>query len=272
MPTITVPLDHLHPGPKNPRHEVGDVTELVEAIRANHWVSPLLVRPLPHRGEGHYEILAGERRWTAARFVPETEVECQLTELPPGRTPAGHAVIIGMIENVHRRDLNVIEKAKGFGQLRDEEHMTEQEIAKATGFHITTVSRALMLLEFSDQDQERIRKKEIRVQDAIDIVKKHRAKDRKTKGHKQPQPGWQPDHFTEFHLLSRSATKICNEREHNDRRRRGGACDACWEAAIRLDQTKILTAAMKDAGVDVAEVTAIAAGTHLTRSMNGTTL
>jgi ParB/RepB/Spo0J family partition protein len=246
---VELPLDRLHPDPKNPRLEVGDVTELAASIREVGLLVPILVSPSYRYGIGHYEIEAGERRWTACRAVGLETAPCRVRDAAVNETGEPR-LVNAIIENVHRLDLNAMEKAQALGRLRDEYKHSQTEIAKLTGIDAGTVSRYLSLLELTPGSQDRVRSGKVTVGEAIDAVRKQRSRDRKKKGFKPVSVGWEPLWFARTHPLANKARTMCDARAHNNRRRLDGvACGQCFETVIRNDQDIVRSAATEALGV-----------------------
>lgn len=112
--------------------------ELADSIKQRGVIQPLLVRPLP---TGRYELIAGERRWRAAR-------EAGLTAIPAiVRQAQDEEVLeIALIENLQREDLNPIEEARAYDQLVTQFHLTQEQVAEKVGRNRATVANALRLL------------------------------------------------------------------------------------------------------------------------------
>ncbi len=117
----------LRPGKYQPRTRMDEASlaQLADSIRARGVIQPIVVRPV---GEGQYEILAGERRWRAARLAGLDRVPAVVREVPDEA-----ALGIGLIENIQREDLNPIEEANGLKRLIDEFKLTHDEVAQAIG-------------------------------------------------------------------------------------------------------------------------------------------
>jgi ParB family chromosome partitioning protein len=245
-----IPLDRIKANPENPREEVGDVTELAASIRELGLLQSLLVRPI---GNDLYMLEAGERRWTAMRLgTTMTEAPCRIL-LPLEDMPEGqHSLLVGLVENTHREDLNPIERARGYQKLRDEYGMSVTDIAKAQGMTDATIGHYLTLMELSHKSQLEVIRGHVTVARAVKAVREHRAKQRKGAGQRPMGPIWEPDHFIASHALARKAASMCDARGHNNRRRLGkkyqyrGACGACWETVIRQDQDKVTQARLAD--------------------------
>lgn len=253
--------DRLHPNPDNPRLEAGDVTELARSIKELGQLQPLLVRLAPElcrvdSGNGniiddHYYIEAGERRWLAMKYLG-MDIECRIREPEENESPRRRNIVVGLVENVWRKELDPIEKAKAFGRLRNEEEMTQEEIGKATGFHPTSVNRYLALLELAPKTQEAVREGKLSAEDALRLVRQHRAQERKRGGKQSLNVEWEPDYLTPRHPLARTARTLCAARGHTKRRLIGRvACGQCWETAIRQDEATVQRANFEGNGRNV---------------------
>jgi len=246
---IFIPISRIHPDLNQPRVEAGDVTELAASILENSLLQAILVRPHPSKGEGHYLIEGGERRWTACRLLGMTEMPARV-RIQTEEDDAAQPLVNALVENLHRKDLNAVERAQAYGRLRDEYGLSAREIARRVGLTDTTVGQDLMLLELDDRSLERVRKKEVSVSEARDAIKKTRRIMRKKKGQQPQAPTWEPDQFTRHHHLARKAETMCEARGHTLRRRYGkdkgfaGACGACWETVIRQDEALATRAAL----------------------------
>jgi ParB family transcriptional regulator, chromosome partitioning protein len=251
---VLIDIDKIRPNPDNPRDEAGDISELVQSIREHGILQSLLLREDLNR-RSHYVIEAGFRRWTAARIAGIRQVPARIWSVSArdisANTAAEHALIIGLVENLHREDLNAIERARAYGKLRSR-GMTQTQIAKATGTTVSTVSRFLALLELSRASQDRVRDGRVGVEEALAAVKRTRARERTKQGHKPIDIGWDPPHFTRHHSLARKAATMCEARGHNNRRRihDSNACEQCWETVIRQDEAVVQRAELKSAGID----------------------
>ncbi|HEX9756242.1 MAG TPA: ParB/RepB/Spo0J family partition protein [Nitrospiria bacterium] len=137
--TVQVSVNRIHPNPYQPRKafDEKDLSELTDSVKEKGVIQPLLVRK---EGE-HFELIAGERRWRAAKlagleFVPVMVREASGTEL----------LELALVENIQRRDLNPIEAAKAFRQLVEEFGLTQEEIARRVGKDRSTITNTLRLL------------------------------------------------------------------------------------------------------------------------------
>ena len=147
----TLPIDQLQPGRYQPRKRMDpeSLAELAGSIKAQGLMQPILVRPLE---AGRYEIVAGERRWRAARMAGLTSVPALVREVPDRS-----ALAMALIENLQREDLNPLEEAAGVKRLIEEFGMTHVEAAEALGRSRVAVTNALRLLDLAPPVQELVR-------------------------------------------------------------------------------------------------------------------
>jgi ParB family chromosome partitioning protein len=133
----------LRPGRYQPRTRMDEASlaQLADSVRARGVIQPIVVRPVDG---GHYEILAGERRWRAARMAGLERIPAVVREVPDEA-----ALGIGLIENIQREDLNPIEEASGLKRLIEEFKLTHDEVAKAIGRSRAGVTNLLRLLELA---------------------------------------------------------------------------------------------------------------------------
>jgi len=133
-----VALDKLDPNPEQPRVDFGDLTELTASIAEKGVLEPLLVKP--SRSTGRWMIIAGERRYRAARAAGLTEVPCVEMDID-----AGSVAEIALIENMQRKDLTVWEEADGLLALCERFGYTHEEVARKVGKSRSTVTEALSI-------------------------------------------------------------------------------------------------------------------------------
>ncbi len=140
----TLALNELQPGKYQPRRDMSQVAleELATSIRQQGIIQPIVVRALE---SGGYEILAGERRWRAARIAGLSQIPCLIKDVADRE-----AMAIGLIENIQREDLNVIEESRALSRLIDEFGFTHQSVAEAVGKSRSTVSNLLRLAQLND--------------------------------------------------------------------------------------------------------------------------
>lgn len=133
-----ISIDKIDPNPEQPRVEFGDLTELTASIKEKGVLEPLLVRP--GRASGRWMIIAGERRWRAAREAGLTELPCVEMEVDEGTVAE-----IALIENMQRKDLTVWEEADGLLALCERFGYTHEEVARKVGKSRSTVTEALSI-------------------------------------------------------------------------------------------------------------------------------
>jgi len=145
---LTAPVESLQPGRYQPRTRMDEVSlnELAESIRRQGLMQPILVRGV---GPERYEIIAGERRWRAARIAGLAEVPVVVRDVPDQA-----ALAMALIENIQRENLNPLEEATGIQRLIDEFKLTHQEAADAVGRSRTGTTNLLRLLNLQKPVQE----------------------------------------------------------------------------------------------------------------------
>ncbi len=146
----TLKLDALQAGKYQPRTRMdeGALGELADSIRAQGVMQPILVRPLEGKGAGKYEIIAGERRFRAARLAGLDEVPVLVREVADE-----NAAVMALIENIQREDLNPLEEAHGVRRLLDEFGLTHEQAAQAIGRSRPATSNLLRLLNLAEPVQ-----------------------------------------------------------------------------------------------------------------------
>jgi len=142
---IKLPIATLIPGKYQPRREMSDagLEELSLSIQSQGIIQPIVVRLV---AEDQYEIIAGERRWRAAKLAQLDLVPCLVKNVPDES-----AVAIALIENIQREDLNAMEEAIALERLLTEFDLTHQEVAIAVGKSRTTVSNLLRLNNLNEE-------------------------------------------------------------------------------------------------------------------------
>ena len=146
-PTNVMPLSQLTPGKFQPRKNFNQdsLKELAESIKAQGIIQPILVR---RTSNNQYEIIAGERRWQAAKIAKLDEVPVVVKDISDST-----ALAMALIENIQREDLNVIEEARGIKRLIDEFNITHEAAAEAVGKSRAAVSNTLRLLSLCEHAQ-----------------------------------------------------------------------------------------------------------------------
>ena len=138
-----LPIARIEPNPSQPRRVFDEdaLQALADSIRENGVIQPIAVRSL-RPGDERYQIVAGERRWRAARLAGLTEVPVVILELDDA-----HAAQAALVENLQREDLNPLEEAQAYAELGQRFSMTQQQIAQRVGKSRSAVANALRLLE-----------------------------------------------------------------------------------------------------------------------------
>jgi len=140
---VQLPVTSLRPGKYQPRTRMdeGSLAELAASIKARGVIQPIVARAV---GSSQYEILAGERRWRAARMAGLESVPAVVREVPDEA-----ALGIGLIENIQREDLNPLEEANGLKRLIEEFRLTHEQVAGAIGRSRVGVTNLLRLLDLA---------------------------------------------------------------------------------------------------------------------------
>jgi len=141
-----LPLFQILPNPDQPRTvmEESSIGELAASVAKVGVLQPILVRP---HGEG-YQIIAGERRWRAAKAAGLEQIPVRIVV-----SSAAESLELALIENLQRQDLNPIEEAMGYRKLLSEHQMTQAELADKVSKSRSTITNALRLLDLSDDIQ-----------------------------------------------------------------------------------------------------------------------
>ena len=141
----TLPLQKIEPNPLQPRRTFAqdELDALAESIRIHGVIQPLTVRLLPN---GYYQIIAGERRWRAARLAGLSQVPVVVIEADDRK-----AMELALIENLQRADLNPIEEAEGYQQLISQYGLTQEQAAERVGRSRPAVANALRLLSLGPE-------------------------------------------------------------------------------------------------------------------------
>ena len=143
----TVDTAQIRPGRYQPRTRMDQeaLAELASSIRAQGLLQPVVVRPV----DGGYELIAGERRWRAAQLAGLKQVPAIVREVPDES-----AMVMALIENIQREDLNPMEEAAGVQRLIDEFRMTHEQAADAVGRSRSATTNLLRLLKLAKPVQE----------------------------------------------------------------------------------------------------------------------
>ena len=144
---LTVNINEIEPNKKQPRKDFPDLESLAESIKSVGLISPIVVR---RNGPG-YTIVAGERRWRAAKIAGLSEVPVVIVDVDDKKSAE-----MTLVENVQRHDLNPIELANGYKDMMEAFDMTQEDVADLTGKDRSTVSNLLRILELPQNVQDLI--------------------------------------------------------------------------------------------------------------------
>jgi len=146
-----LPIYKVEPNPDQPRHDFDEeqLQALADSIEEHGIIQPLTVREL---GSGYYQIIAGERRWRAARLANLQEVPAVVIEADDKK-----AMELALIENLQRQDLNPVEEALGYRSLMEDYGLTQEDAAKRVGKSRPSVANALRLLGLCTEVLEKVR-------------------------------------------------------------------------------------------------------------------
>ena len=148
----TLPIGKVEPRRDQPRAVFDEqaLQELADSIAQYGLIQPITVRKLD---SGYYQIIAGERRWRAARLAGLSEVPVRVLEADDRRTAE-----LALVENLHREDLNPIEEARGFRALMTEYGLTQEDAARSVGKSRPAVANAMRLLSLTPEVLELVEK------------------------------------------------------------------------------------------------------------------
>ena len=144
---LHIPIGDIQINPLQPRRvfQPERLAELAQSIRSNGIIQPLVVRKV----EGHYQLVAGERRWRAAKLAGVEQVPVVVREIPDDRL-----LEITLIENIQREDLNAIETAAAFARMSTELNLSAEQIGLRTGKDRSTVVNLIRLLQLPQDLQQ----------------------------------------------------------------------------------------------------------------------
>lgn len=143
--SVSLPISQVEPGLNQPRKRFDEeaLADLAESIRVHGIIQPLTVRRL---ASGYYQIIAGERRWRAAKAAGLQEVPAVIIEADDRKV-----MELGLIENLQREDLNPAEEARGYRTLMEEYGLTQEQVARQMGKSRPAVTNTLRLLALPDE-------------------------------------------------------------------------------------------------------------------------
>lgn len=154
--TITeIPLSSIVPNPDQPRRDIGrdSIEELAASIREHGVLQPVIVQPLP---DGRYQLVAGERRWRAARVAGLSTVHAIVRQVSEEER-----LELALVENVQREDINAVDEAIAYRALMERFGMTQEEVARKVGKSRTAVANTLRLLTLEEEILDGLRQGKI---------------------------------------------------------------------------------------------------------------
>lgn len=151
---VEIPLDDIEPNPMQPRRMMDDTSleELTLSIEAHGVLQPILVRS----AASGYQVVAGERRWRAARRAGLRTVPCLVQTADDGQ-----ALELAMIENLQRDDLNAIDAARGYKMMVTDFGLTQEDVARKIGKSRSAIANTMRILDLPEAVQEAIRTGEL---------------------------------------------------------------------------------------------------------------
>ncbi len=231
MSIAPVPIDRLHPDPRNVREELDGIPALADSLKAVGLLQPLVVRPRPGGG---FTIVDGHRRYAAALVAGMPALPCLMSK--SGRIGDGAEVVVMLAAAMHQA-LKPLEAARAFQRL-ERTGLTPSEIAERTGYSARLVRDRLALLSLPAAAQRMVEEGELKTTDATALA---RQVVRNRTGSTTKKAASRPEHFNAAHPLYVTVRHACKHRV--ERRVIGGAgCGQCWEEAIRGDEAAQLAA------------------------------
>lgn len=152
---VNIRLSEIEPNKNQPRKSFNDeaISALADSIARHGVLQPILIRPI---ASGGYQIVAGERRWRAARAAGFLEIPAFIKEISDIE-----AAQIALIENLQREDLNPIEEAQGYERLMQSFNMTQEQVSESVGKSRSAVANALRLLKLDSKTLEYVKSGEL---------------------------------------------------------------------------------------------------------------
>jgi len=152
---LQIPLNQIQANPEQPRKNFShlEMEELINSIKEYGIIQPLILTRLDNR---EYQIVAGERRWRAAKFLEFRTVPALVRSIKENEKLA-----ISLLENIQRKDLNPMEKAKGYQRLIEEFNLTQEQVAKKLGKARASIANTLRILNLPEEIQKAIEEEKI---------------------------------------------------------------------------------------------------------------
>lgn len=149
---VVLPISSIEPNPSQPRRTFNEksLAELAHSIKTHGLLQPVIVSQMQTSdGQARYHLIAGERRWRAAKLAGVDELPCILR--PASRQ---QMLELALIENIHRDDLNPIERARAYRDMMDQFNLTQQQVAERVGQARASVANFLRILDLCDEVQK----------------------------------------------------------------------------------------------------------------------
>jgi ParB family chromosome partitioning protein len=206
-----LPVELISPNPDQPRRSFDEDTllALAESIRARGVLQPVLVRPLPG---GRYELIAGERRWRAAKLAERETIPAVLRHHDDAAS-----LEVALIENMAREDLNPVEEARACAALVEELGLTREDVGLRVGRGRVAVSNLIRLLELPDDALELIERGHLTEGHGRALLMAEDHDQRRKLAREAASAAWS---VRELESRARAAAKESPERAHRARRRR----------------------------------------------------
>jgi ParB family transcriptional regulator, chromosome partitioning protein len=153
-----IPIEDIAPNPRQPRQDIGDLTELVASIRENGILEPVLVRP----ANGRFQIIAGERRYRAALEVGIVDLPCIVREATDAEV-----MELALVENLQRKDLSPFEEADGLKALAGTFGYTHEKMAQKLGKSRTSITETLALAVMPEDVRDLCRRADIQAKSLL---------------------------------------------------------------------------------------------------------
>jgi ParB family chromosome partitioning protein len=178
-----IPIELIRRNPDQPRRrfDEAELAELEASIRASGVLQPILLRPAKE-ADGHYEIVAGERRWRAAQRAGMTAMPALVRQIADGQ-----AFEMAIVENVQRADLNAMEEARAYSALMERLQYTQEQAAGAVGKSRSHVANTLRLLQLPAEVQAQVLARGLSVREAEALARPKADAPKKASGPRRPK-------------------------------------------------------------------------------------
>ena len=202
-----LPIEKIEPRADQPRSDFDQeaLEELAESIRQHGMIQPVTVRKLDG---GYYQIIAGERRWRAARMAGLREIPVRILDVDDQETAE-----LALIENLQREDLNPVEEAQGYRALMDGYGLTQEKVAQRVGRSRPVIANALRLLNLPESVQEMLSSGELTLSHARAILELQSAADQETAAQQTVERGLSVRETTALVKKLASAGKSSKEKK-----------------------------------------------------------